>query len=84
MSIRTTVTLDEDVVERLNAESRSRGISFHDAANDLLRSALGVPVDHSPPETKPAVKSLHMGYHPCLELANTEKMLECIEGEDYK
>jgi hypothetical protein len=40
MSIRTTVTLDDDVVEQLKRESRSRESSFRDTLNDLLRMAL--------------------------------------------
>ena len=40
MSIRTTVTLDEDVLDRVRRESRSRGASFRDTLNDLLRFAL--------------------------------------------
>lgn len=41
VSIRTTVTLDEDVVERLEAASRARGRSVDETMNGLLRSALG-------------------------------------------
>ena len=40
MSIRTTVTLDDDVLERVKRESRSRGVPFRDTLNDLLRVAL--------------------------------------------
>ncbi|HYZ87577.1 MAG TPA: hypothetical protein VE621_24390 [Bryobacteraceae bacterium] len=38
MSTRTTVTLDDDVLERVKRESRSRGASFRDTLNDLLRT----------------------------------------------
>jgi hypothetical protein len=47
MSIRTTVTLDEDVVARVRRESLSRGASFRDTLNDLLRAAL-LGVDYKP------------------------------------
>lgn len=40
MSIRTTVTLDEDVLERVKAESRARGLSFRETFNQLLRLGL--------------------------------------------
>jgi Arc/MetJ family transcription regulator len=43
MSIRTTVTLDEDVLQRVKEESRLRGASFRDTLNDLLRQALLAP-----------------------------------------
>jgi len=40
MGIRTTVTLDEDVLERLKQESRSRGVPVRQLLNDSLRKAL--------------------------------------------
>jgi hypothetical protein len=49
MSIRTTVTLDDDVVDRIKRESQSRGASFRDSLNDLLRAALlVVPLQPGP------------------------------------
>ena len=47
MSIRTTVTLDDDVAARVKRESLSRGASFRDTLNDLLRAAL-LGVDNKP------------------------------------
>jgi hypothetical protein len=38
--VRTTVTLDEDVAERLKATARERGISFKAALNEAARSGL--------------------------------------------
>lgn len=35
-----TVTLDEDVYERLQQESRSRGVSFRQTLNDVIRVGL--------------------------------------------
>lgn len=40
MSIRRTVTLDDDVLDRVRRKSRSRGASFRDTLNDLLRMTL--------------------------------------------
>ena len=37
MSIRTTLTLDEDVYERLQQASRSRGLPFKQTLNDVIR-----------------------------------------------
>ncbi len=41
-NMRTTVTLDDDVVAALQAVMRERGISFKEALNDLVRAGLGV------------------------------------------
>ena len=35
--LRTTVTLDEDVVENVKRVSRERGVPFREALNDLIR-----------------------------------------------
>ncbi len=40
MGIRTTVTLDEDVLHRLKQESHLRGTPVKQTLNELLRNAL--------------------------------------------
>jgi hypothetical protein len=44
MRIRTIVALDEDVLEHIKNFSQSRGISFTNALNSLLRVASSSPV----------------------------------------
>jgi hypothetical protein len=83
MSIRTTVTLDDDVVERVKAESRSRGASFKETLNDLLRVALTRQASERP-RIPFKVKAYHLGKHPCMKYTKTEEMLECLEGKDYR
>jgi hypothetical protein len=79
MSIRTTVTLDEDVIERVKAESRSRGASFKETLNDLLRVALATRA--AKPKRKPfKIKTYHMGVIPGLNYDKTEDLLEYLEG----
>jgi hypothetical protein len=67
MSIRTTVTLDDDVVARVKRESQSRGASFRDTLNDLLRAAL-VAVDNKPRRRAVRIKPAHMGHKPGLNI----------------
>ena len=38
--MRTTLTLDDDIAQRLQAESRRTGRSFKDVVNEYLRVAL--------------------------------------------
>jgi len=83
MSIKTTVTLDEDVVRRVKAESRSRGASFRDTLNDLLRTAL------LNSQTRPWTRSLrikptHIGYREGLNHNDVESLLEFGEGERHR
>ena len=45
--MRTTVTLDADVVAKLKAAARQQGISFKQALNQAIRAGLG-PARRSP------------------------------------
>jgi hypothetical protein len=83
MSIRTTVTLDDDVAERVKRESRSRGASFRDTLNDLLRTALVHQAD-KPKRRKLLIKPSHMGYRPGLNYDSVEALLEYGEGEWHR
>ena len=83
MSIRTTVTLDDDVVARVKRESQSRGASFRETLNDLLRGAL-LGVDNKPRQRTLRIKPAHMGYKPGLNYDNVESLLEYGEGEQHR
>lgn len=83
MSIRTTVTLDDDVAERVRERSRAQGIPFRDALNQLLRLALAT--QESPPDRRNfRIKPSHMGYRPGLPYDNVEALLEYGEGEWHR
>jgi hypothetical protein len=83
MSIRTTVTLDEDVIARLKRESRSRGVPFRQALNDLLRAAL-LASEKKPRKSTFRVKPTHMGHRPGLNYDDVESLLAYAEGEDHR
>ena len=83
MSIRTTVTLDDDVVARVKRESQSRGASFRNTLNDLLRAAL-LGVDNKPRRRALTIKPTHMGHRPGLNYDNIESLLEYGEGDQHK
>ena len=83
MSVRTTVTLDDDVVERVKAASQARGTSFGDTLNDLLRVALAKQKAQT--ERKPfKIKPFKSGYYPHLNYDCTARLLEAIEGPDHR
>ncbi len=81
MSIRTTVTLDDDVVERVRRESRSRGVSFRETLNHLLRSAL---LSTDAPPRRLEIRSVHMGFRSGLNHDSVEALLEYAEGADHR
>ncbi|MBM3744476.1 MAG: DUF2191 domain-containing protein [Acidobacteria bacterium] len=83
MSIRTTVTLDEDVFERLKEASRSRGVPFRQALNDTLRVGL-VAAREPGARRKFRIEPRHMGVRAGLNYDNVSALLELAEGETYR
>jgi hypothetical protein len=82
MSIRTTVTLDEDVLKRVKEESRTRGASFRDTLNDLLRVALAGQA--RPFKRTLKIKPRNMGIFPGLNYDDVEALIEYAEGPDHR
>ena len=83
MSIRTTVSLDDDVVARVRRESLSRGASFRDTLNDLLRAAL-LGIDYKPRRRALAILPTLMGHKPGLNYDSIESLLEYGEGDRHR
>jgi hypothetical protein len=83
MSIRTTVTLDEDVLERVKRESAARGNAFRDTLNDLLRLAL-LHLEQKPSRREIEIKPVHMGFRAGLNHDNVEALLEYGEGDQHR
>lgn len=83
MSIRTTVTLDDDVLERVKQESRSRGISFRETLNDLLRAAL-VNQQSQPIRRNFKVKPFETGFIQGLNYDDIEGLIEFLEGPEHR
>ena len=83
MSIRTTVSLDDDVLARVKRESLSRGASFRDTLNDLLRAAL-LGIDYKPRRRALAIRPTHMGHKPGLNYDSIESLLEYGEGDRHR
>jgi hypothetical protein len=83
MSIRTTVTLDDDVIERVRDHSKAKGIPFREALNDLLRLALATQKSM---EKKPKfkIKPFNLGYRPGLPYDDIEALIEYGEGPMHR
>lgn len=75
MSIRTTVTLDDHVLDRVKRESRARGASFRDTLNDLLRTALSL--QNRPCRRTLNIEPVRMGYRPGLDYTMSSR---CSRG----
>ena len=83
MSIRTTVTLDDDVLERVRDESKSRGASFRDTLNNLLRAAL-LNKNTEPKSRSLTIEPTPMGQIDGLNYDDVEALLEYSEGGRHR
>ena len=83
MSVRTTVTLDEDVLERLKRESLKRGASFRDTLNDLPRAAL-LHLETQPRRPTLKIKPVPMGFRAGLNHDDVESLIEYGEGDQHR
>jgi len=82
MGIRTTVVLDDDILERLEQEASSRGGPLRRALNDVLRSSL--LATRQEPRAPFRIEPKHMGTRPGLNYDDVAAMLEFGEGDNYR
>ena len=77
--MRTTVTLDPDVVEQLKALARQRNLSFKAALNDAVRAGLAAERGGSRPFK---VEARPMGLRPGVDLTHALRMAYELEDEE--
>lgn len=77
------MTLDDDVMERVQRHARARGQSFKDALNELVRTGL-LAAGSRPAKGKFHVKPFHMGYRPELNYDDVESLVEYLEGSLHR
>ncbi len=77
--MRTTLTLDDDVAAKLQAESRRLGRPFKEIVNDTLRSGLASRRAAPRQPLKIATRDLG-GLKPGLSLDDVSGLVEQVEG----
>lgn len=78
--MRTTLTLDDDVAAKLEAEARRTGLSFKETLNTMLRIGLAAKRGKLP---RPAFKVKPLSLEPRdrnLSFDNIEALLDQVEG----
>jgi hypothetical protein len=82
--MRTTITLDEDVEKKLDAEvRRQKDTSFKDVVNETLR--IGLLTKRELKAAKPfKVEARPMGRMPGLNYDNIGDLIEHLEGASHK
>ena len=81
--MRTTLTIDDDVLERARAIAAKLRTPFKTVINEALRAGLTQveqPAKQRPYKTKPHNMGLRQGYN----LDNIQELLAQIEGEDSR
>lgn len=77
--MRTTITLEPDLDERLRQMARESGISFKAAINLVIRRGLAPEVSQSEPFT---VSAKPMGLRPGIDLDKALALAERLEDEE--
>ena len=83
LAMRTTLTIDDDVLERARNLSAKLRTPFKTIINEALRSGLDNverPAAQKPYKTKPHAMGLKPGHN----LDNIQELLSQIEGEDAR
>ena len=81
--MRTTLSIDDDVLEKAKATAAKRRLPFRTVINEALRAGLrtiATPPDAVPYQTKPHNLGLKAGNN----LDNIQELLAQIEGEDSR
>ena len=81
--MRTTLTLDDDVVDRTRALAKKMRRPFKAVVNEALRLGLEQverPAKQRMYKTKPHAMGLRKGYN----LDNVQELLAQVEGEDFR
>ena len=80
--MRTTLTLDKDVADRLAREARRSGRSFKEIVNDAIRT--GLDAKRARPAATPfRVVAKDLGaLRPGVSLDSVARVLEAVDGAD--
>ena len=80
MPLRTTLTLDDDVVARLKSEARRTGKSFKEVVNAALREWLDRQIGRS----EFVVEPHDLGLRPGVGVDDIGGLIERIEGAGHR
>lgn len=81
--MRTTLTIDDDVLDKAKAVAAKLRVPFRRVVNDALRT--GLQTVEEPPRTRPYhTHPRKMGLKAGRNLDNIQALLSQIEGEDHR
>jgi hypothetical protein len=80
--MRTTVTLDPDVAERLRAWAHRRRVSFKEALNTAIRRGLSAP-DASRPSGRFVVRPHRSAFRPGIDPGKLGQLVDQLDVERF-
>ena len=81
--MRTTLNIDDDVLDRARELAATSGATFRQVVNEALRAGLDLvarPAESRPYRTRPH----RMGLRPGVSLDNVQELLAQVDGEDAR
>jgi hypothetical protein len=81
--MRTTLTIDDDVLEKAKAVATKLGTPFRRVVNEALRAGLQT-IKEPPPKRSYRTRPHKMGLKTGRNLDNIQELLAQIEGEDHR
>lgn len=81
--MRTTLTLDDDVVAKVRQRCRHTGLPFKTVINEVLRLGLNAEQILAPRQAF-QIQARALGLRPGMRLDNVAELLEQVEGPAYK
>jgi hypothetical protein len=82
--MRTTITLDDDIAEKLHSEMRRRSTNFKETLNDVLRRGLLARRELAAVKPFKVRGARRLGNKPGLNYDNIGELLEQLEGSSHK
>jgi hypothetical protein len=77
--MRTTLTLDDDLVRALREEAGRRGISFKEVVNEALRRGLTAGAQPGARPSRFRVRAKACGFQPGVDLKRLNQLLDEME-----
>ncbi len=81
--MRTTIVIDEDVLDRARAVAAKKKRPFRSIINEAMREGLSL-IESKQKQKTYRMKSRDMGQKSGISIDNIQELLSRIEGEDFK
>ncbi len=81
--MRTTIVIDEDVLDRARAVAAKKRRPFRSIINEAMREGLSL-IESKQKQKLYRMKPRNMGQKSGISIDNIQELLSRIEGEDFK